>query len=74
MPKVIELSPEKCCCDDSKKQPVSQAKKETATKLELLLLSPAIVILVADDVLPTGVTQADDALIPVILARMATAF
>lgn len=72
--KLVELTPGICCCDDSKKQPVTEAKSETASKLELLLLSLALVALVADDLLPTGATQADDALIPAILLRMGTAF
>ena len=42
--------------------------------LELVLLALVLLAFVADDLIPAGVTQANDALIPGILARIAMAF
>ncbi len=54
--------------------PVQQPLIPKPGTLEVVGLSLLLVALVADDLLPTGATQADDVLIPGILARLAMAF
>jgi hypothetical protein len=70
---VIELSPEKCDCNQPKPKP--EPKPITIPEpspVEVVLLSLALIALAADDV--TGAGAADDVAIPAILARLAMAF
>lgn len=77
--KVTELNPcsgkNGCDCDQSQKEYQEQEDFSLEpSKNEVFLLSLLLAALVLDDLLPTGATQADDALIPGILARLAMAF
>lgn len=40
--------------------------------MEITLLTLAAAALILDDLLPTGATQADDALLPAVAARLGT--
>lgn len=73
--RLVELGPKECCCSDMERRPSPEvARKQVASKLEFVLLGLALAALVLDDLLPTGATQADDALIPGIVLRMMSAF
>jgi hypothetical protein len=80
---LITLGPNECGCKEKKpepkkvpvpvKQPVSVPLRKP-NPLEIALLGVALVGLILDDLLPTGATQADDVMIPVVAARLAAAF
>ncbi|RKH19235.1 DUF4150 domain-containing protein [Corallococcus praedator] len=72
--KLTILKLEDCNCRKDK-QPQEQPEPVSAPNWwEVTLLSLALVALVLDDLAPTGATQADDVLIPGIVARLVLAF
>ena len=71
--KVVELDVEKCCSDEQQPEP-EPFKVPEPGPLETLLLMLLLTGLVLDDIAPTGATQADDLMIPGVLARLAMAF
>lgn len=69
------LGPKECNC--SEKKPETEPKPSRIPRpgtTEIILFSLALAALVLDDLIPSGATQADDALIPGILARLGMAF
>lgn len=70
--KFTVLSLEDCNCPKEEEPEPEPLPKPGP--LEVALLCLALLALVADDLLPTGVTQGDDVLIPGVLARLAMAF
>ena len=79
------LSPKECNCPEKKPKPIPEPLLVPAPQpepvrnykpgvIEVIGLSLALVALALDDAAPVGATQADDILIPGIIARLGMAF